>query len=145
MSLSVSVGLLKKYFLVAELLPMTILETPEIRANSAICRDTSSPYTVSMFAPSCCARRAFSRRRFLSFSFREEKSEVSTNRAVKAARKALAILAAVRMIRPLEGAGTDRLKCARPCDSLFGFWNAHPLSRDSPGQRIALGQFREVR
>ncbi len=82
---------------------------------------------------------------FLSFSFREEKSEVSTNRAVKAARKALAILAAVRMIRPLEGAGTDRLKCARPCDSLFGFWNAHPLSRDSPGQRIALGQFREVR
>ena len=102
-SFSVSDGLLNMVFLVAELLPITIFDTPESLANSAIWKGTSSPYTVSIFAPSCPARRILALSLFISSSGITEKSGVSTKSAVNAPLKALAILAAVRIILAFDG------------------------------------------
>ena len=114
-SFSVSVGLLNKCFFAATLRPITIFDTPESLANSAICKGISSPYTVSIFAPNCLARCTLSRSLFLSSAFIAEKAGVSTNNAVKSLRKAFAILAAVRINFALEG---EEERHTRICSSV---------------------------
>ncbi len=129
MSWSVNAGLPNSRFLVAALRPITILDTPESVANSAICCAISSPYTVSTQAPSCPASRILLRSRFLSSAPIASAAVLSTKRAVKPERNAWAIRAAVRMIFALEG---EEERQTRICSSV---WYSFRLCRRAVSMR----------
>ncbi len=124
-SRSVSVGDGKKRGFETALRPRTILVTCDKRENVAICSAISSPYSVSMRAPSCWASRLWFSSRFSFSCPRHSSSSRCTYTAENRALKAAAIRAAVRMMRSLLG---DEDRQTKMCSS--------PLGADAPWSRL---------